>query len=133
MRLLVCGGRDFNDYNLLWETLDTFKPAITFMILGGARGADQIAEDYAKNTIIDYKVYPADWNTYGKKAGYLRNKQMLEEGKPEYVLAFWDGKSKGTANMIKLAQEANVTVEIILYPLQSQLEPHTEVLQPSGL
>lgn len=106
MRVLVCGGRDYSDHNKLIYELDVIP--ITHLIAGGARGADSIAEFYAKKMGIPHSIYMADWNTHGKSAGYLRNKQMLDEGKPDLVVAFPGGK--GTAMMIKLAEEAGVKV-----------------------
>ncbi len=109
MRVLVCGGRDFNDIKLLWATLNEIN--ITVLIQGGARGADEHAKHYAQDTVIPFEEYPADWNKHGRKAGYIRNKQMLDEGKPDLVVAFPGGK--GTAMMVKLAKEAGVkTIEI---------------------
>lgn len=115
MRVLVCGGRDFIDLALFMDTmveieekydLDSNQP-ITF-IQGGAKGADFLAKCWANYCGWTCIEYPADWKKYGKEAGYVRNKQMLDEGKPELVIAFPGGK--GTAMMIKLAKEAGVKV-----------------------
>ena len=117
MRVLVCGGRDFWDddwfYEVLNEINDTynFHNKISLIIEGGAAGADAMAKGFAKVNDIPYETYEADWNTYGKSAGPIRNKQMLEEGKPDLVIAFPGGK--GTANMVKLAREANIEVREI--------------------
>jgi hypothetical protein len=105
-RVLVCGGREFNDYELLVEELSLILPDV--IIHGAARGADSLAGEFAEAMKIPTEVYPADWNKYGKRAGYLRNVQMLEEGKPDLVVAFPGGK--GTAMMINLAKKAGVEV-----------------------
>lgn len=111
MRVLVCGGRDFNDYERLKEILNYYwipVRAIDVIIHGGAIGADTLAGKYAKENNIFVERYPADWDKYGKVAGPIRNKQMLDEGKPDLVIAFPGGK--GTAHMVKIAKEANIKV-----------------------
>jgi YspA, cpYpsA-related SLOG family len=110
MRVLVCGGRDYFDYENVCKVLDQYYTAvgISVIIHGGATGADKSAGDYAEDLHIPCYKFPANWNKYGKAAGPIRNKQMLEEGKPDVVIAFPGGK--GTANMIKQAQEAGIRV-----------------------
>lgn len=78
------------------------------VIHGDAKGADTMADSWAVVNWCEIQSYPADWDKYGKRAGYLRNMQMLVEGKPDLVVAFPGGR--GTANMIKLAEEAGVEV-----------------------
>lgn len=109
MRVLVCGGRDYNDYMTLSSVLETLD--ITVLIHGAAKGADSLADFFAKNDNLCVERYPADWAKYGKRAGYLRNQQMLDEGKPELVVAFPGGK--GTAMMVKIAREAGIEVREI--------------------
>ena len=119
-RIIIAGSRDFNDYEYLKEELTQFianHPNRRFTIVSGvARGADQLGEKYAREKCIQLKRFPADWNNLGRSAGYIRNTQMLDYIKQNdcegYVIAFWDGKSKGTQHMIKTAQKAGVTVEI---------------------
>jgi YspA, cpYpsA-related SLOG family len=112
MRVLVCGGRDFNDWPLLNQALSDLLPEDTrdtvTIISGHARGADALGERWARAEGLQLLVFPADWQTYGRSAGPIRNKQMLVEGKPELVVAFAGGS--GTANMIKQARAAGVTV-----------------------
>lgn len=108
MRVLVCGGRDYNEVNTIEEVLKQHVQPEDTIIQGGARGADINAKIYAKNNNIAFETYEADWNTYGKNAGYIRNKTMLTEGKPDLVIAFPGGK--GTAMMVKLAKETKVKV-----------------------
>lgn len=109
MRILVCGGRDFTDSYKLIEELN--KLEITTIIAGEARGADLMAKSYALSKGIAYEGYPADWNKYGNSAGPIRNKQMLDEGKPTLVVAFPGGK--GTKNMINQATNYGVEVKVI--------------------
>ena|SRR3990167_8122324 len=115
MRVLVCGGRDFDDSYLFWEYMDNLRAeGMDHIISGGARGADHLAEMYADREEINIDVYPADWEKFGKSAGYIRNKQMLIEGRPDLVIAFPGGK--GTAMMVKLAKEAGVPVKEVMGP-----------------
>lgn len=110
MRLLVCGGRDFSDCQLVWDTLDRFAKSevIDCIIEGDARGADRIAGAWAKRHRIDLRLFPADWATDGKAAGPRRNQKMLDEGKPDMVIAFPGGA--GTADMVRRAVSASVPV-----------------------
>lgn len=107
MRVLVCGGRDFADYEMLREALECLLP-ISVLIHGCARGADELAGRWARRHDVRVESYPANWAKLGPAAGPFRNKQMLREGKPELVVAFPGGK--GTANMVKIAREANIPV-----------------------
>ena len=117
---LVVGSRTFNNYDLLQAKLDFLlqnkvKGGIT-IVSGGARGADTLAELYAKKHNYHLKVFPADWNTFGKRAGYIRNKQMHEyisQFSERGVVAFWDYKSKGTALNFPLCQQFNNPYRII--------------------
>ena len=116
-RIIICGTRDFDDRELLYSTLDSITHTMTNLeiISGGCRGADSIGEEYAKTRNILLTVFPADWDKYGRAAGPIRNKQMLNYALEEnaVVVAFWDGKSRGTLNMIQAAKNANVDVRII--------------------
>lgn len=110
MRILVCGGRDFEDYDHLVLVLDALHAAknVTLVIHGGARGADELAGQWARARRIEREVYWADWATHGKGAGMIRNRAMLTEGKPDMVVAFPGGK--GTANMVKIARAAGLGI-----------------------
>jgi UDP-N-acetylmuramoylalanine-D-glutamate ligase len=117
MRVLVCGGRDYDDFTLVNSVLvDVYienKMSKMTIIQGGAKGADFLSRAWANwkrdaGADIDWVEYPADWKTHGKAAGYIRNKQMLDEGKPDLVVAFPGGR--GTADMIRQAKAAGVEV-----------------------
>ncbi len=116
-RVIVCGTRTFNDRELLYSTLDNIlgDPVNVEIISGGCRGADRIAEDYAKSRGLRVTVFEAYWDEYGKSAGPIRNRQMLNYalGAEAIVVAFWDGKSRGTANMINIAKRSNAEVHVI--------------------
>ena len=108
MRILVCGGRDFSNTSLMNLSLYKFAVPDLTIIQGEALGADLMAKSWAKAFGHKVESYPADWKKYGKRAGYIRNVQMLNEGKPDLVVAFPGGK--GTAMMVKLAEAAGVPV-----------------------
>ena len=111
MKVLICGSRDWINKDLIKETLteviSEVEEEIT-VIHGAARGADKIGGEVAAEMKLKVEEYPADWNTHGRYAGFVRNKFMVEECKPNVILAFWDGKSKGTLHTIKLAKKNNI-------------------------
>lgn len=109
MRLLVCGGRDYCNKAAVFEALDRAhaKRPVTVLIHGAARGADSLAEDWAVCRHIEVMAFPADWRL-GKGAGPLRNEMMLQNGKPDGVVAFPGGR--GTAHMVGLALKAGLPV-----------------------
>lgn len=109
MRVLVCGGRDFENYTRVHQLLDGVheRHGITELIHGGARGTDSLAKQWADANKVTSRAFPADWEKYGKAAGMIRNKQMLLEG-PRLVVAFPGGR--GTANMIALAEKLGILV-----------------------
>lgn len=105
-RVLVTGGRGYADYAAVARTLFDLNPDI--VAHGGARGADSLADDYCKLNAVPHAVYPADWQLYGKAAGVIRNQQMLNDFKPDLVVAFPGGR--GTAHMVSIAKAAGVEV-----------------------
>lgn len=109
MRVLVCGGRDFRDWGRVMETLDGLNAEhkIRTVVHGCARGADELADHWARIREKHVMRFPANW-AQGKAAGPLRNQRMLEEGKPGLVVAFPGGR--GTADMVSRAKAASVKV-----------------------
>lgn len=114
-RVIIAGSRSFDDYDLLCRKCDRFfsarKP--TAILCGEARGADLLGKRYAAEHGIPVRSYPADWNTHGRKAGYLRNLDMAENA--DALIACWDGQSRGTSNMIHLAYERGLSIRIIRF------------------
>ena len=110
MKVIICGGRDFDNITMLTKTMDAInaKTPITLVITGGATGADMYGDAWAHSRGIPHRVFPAYWKEHGHAAGPIRNKRMLTDGKPDMVVAFPGGK--GTANMIKQATAHGVTV-----------------------
>jgi hypothetical protein len=110
MIVAIIGSRNFSDYELLKERCDYFlSSSYGYKIIsGGAPGADKLAERYAFEKKLPITVLRADWQTHGRKAGMLRNKEILEIC--THVIAFWDGKSRGTANMIQCAAYKNLKI-----------------------
>ncbi len=111
MKLLVCGGRDYLDAELVGIVLDRIhkETPITLLIQGGAMGADSLARAWARRMGVENRTFEADWNKHGKGAGPIRNLQMLTEGRPDMVVAFPGGR--GTTNMVDQAHLAGVIVE----------------------
>lgn len=112
MRVLVTGGREYSDKLRVWEILDGvhLETPISLLIHGQATGADRLAGDWAAEHGVRVSASPADWKKYGRAAGPIRNREMLDEN-PNLVVAFPGGK--GTANMVKVARAAGLHVVII--------------------
>lgn len=118
MNILIAGSRSFNDYELMvrkcriiLSRLDSSKVVI---VSGMARGADLLGAAFAMDNHYQLLRFPADWKTHGNKAGYLRNRQMLEC--IDAAIIFWDGQSKGTEDMIRLCREKKLPTRIIRFP-----------------
>jgi len=111
MKIAIIGSRTFEDYVLLCNTLNPYKDRITTIISGGARGADKLAEKYAKENSINTTIFLPDWEKNGKAAGFIRNKLIINEC--DTCLAFWDGVSKGTKHSIDLCINQNKPYKII--------------------
>ena len=115
IKVIIAGGRDFNDWDKLVEICDkAFKDYQSIEIVSGnANGADKLGERYANERGHQIKLFPADWDKHGKSAGYRRNAEMANYAGA--LLAFWDGTSKGTAHMINLAKERGLKILIVPY------------------
>ena len=117
MRLIIAGGRDFSDYNLLQDSANRFigKEQNVIIISGLAKGADTLGLQYAGDYGYTVEGFAAEWNKYGRSAGIKRNKYMAKNA--DSLLAFWDGKSKGTMHMIDFADSIGLRVEVVHYEL----------------
>lgn len=118
-RIIVCGGVHFDDYEDFKSKMDPLVASYenVTLVSGHAKGADTLAEMYAAEKGIPIKVFPAEWTKYGKAAGPIRNRAMLDYAKEQtpVVAAFWNGESRGTGNMIKQAKKAGVECHIFLH------------------
>lgn len=114
-KIVIAGCRDYISYEeaklyIDFCLSDIRKENNIVIVSGCARGADAIGERYAKENGFKVEKYPADWERYGRSAGPRRNKQMAEVC--DYVICFWDGKSKGTKSMISYAKECGKPIRI---------------------
>lgn len=118
--VLVCGGRDFNDKDMVWGILDSLHAMrpITRIVHGAAKGADSLAGDWARSRGVPQDRYPADWKQHGRAAGPLRNAEMLVKSKPSLCLAF-PGR-RGTADMMRRAERAGVAVMLARVTVKDQ-------------
>ena len=116
-KLIIAGGREFNNYYLLWNKVSYLlkdKDGDDVEIVsGGAKGADSLGEKFARSKEMMIKIFPAKWTSQGKSAGPIRNKNMADYA--DALVAFWDGKSSGTGDMIDAAKEKNLPVRIVNY------------------
>ena len=117
MKLIVAGSR-FKDSEydtrlpLVVQELDKKFPDISEIVSGTARGYDRLGERYAQSHHIPVERFPANWDEYGKSAGYRRNEDMANYA--DELIAFWDGVSKGTQHMINIMKNKNKPVTVIL-------------------
>ena len=119
-RVIIAGGRDFNDYPLLKAKCDNILADKTathriIVVSGAAKGADSLGEQYAREKGYTIEQYPADWNAHGRAAGPIRNTQMANSA--DALIAFWDGQSKGTKSMINIAKTKGLGVRVISYTI----------------
>jgi hypothetical protein len=110
-RVLICGGRDFNDRDFIHNTLCALtikRGPFTVVIHGAATGADHEGMIWAQMMGIKHLPMAADWRKHGKAAGPIRNQRMIDDGKPDLVIAFPGGR--GTADMVRRARSAKIEV-----------------------
>ena len=115
MKVIIAGSRTFNDYPKLKKKLDSIlknQKDIT-IISGTASGADRLGERYANENHYNLEQYPAMWDIFGKKAGYMRNEEMAKVA--DACIVFWDGKSRGTKHMIDIAKKYKLKLRIIIF------------------
>lgn len=117
-RVIIAGGRDFQDYQLLRSTMDALlqnklRKVKIVIICGMAKGADMLGARYAQERGYHIRYFPAEWDKLGKKAGIVRNEQMAQNA--DALVAFWDGSSHGTKNMIETAKRYNLAVRVKRY------------------
>ena len=116
-RVIVAGSRSFDNYAVLEAALDALLAGRGHVeiVSGHARGADRLGERYAAEHMLPLRIFPADWKAHPVRAGFIRNAEMLEYamGTKPLVVAFWDGQSHGTKDMIDRAEAAGVPCVIV--------------------
>lgn len=115
-KVIIAGGRTFNDYELMCDKLDKILSNITLpitVVSGTAGGADKMGERYAKDRGYNVLRMPADWKRYGKSAGYRRNEEMARVANG--AVCFWDGDSRGTKHMIDLSVKYSLNLRVVRY------------------
>lgn len=116
-KLIVAGGRDFADRDVCWREILAMQERLAgyqlSIVSGMARGADRLGFEVAKKEGIPVHMFPADWDRYGKSAGYRRNEEMARFA--DGLLAFWNKSSRGTAHMIETMNRAGKPVHIVYY------------------
>lgn len=119
IKLIIAGGRDFSDYNLLQiETQrflveNNFNPSQVTIISGKAKGADSLGEQFAEKYNFPIATFIADWNLHGKAAGPIRNEEMAKMA--THAIIFWDGQSRGSKNMIDNSIKYNLIYKVVNY------------------
>lgn len=116
-KVIIAGCRDFTGYELLREKCDYHLQNLRLedivIVSGHASGADSLGERYAQERGFQLETYPADWQAHGRAAGPIRNAKMANVA--HALIAFWDGKSRGTKNMIETARKYNLKVAVVRY------------------
>lgn len=117
-KVIIAGGRTFNDYDLMEKSCDYYlqnklNNCEVIVVSGHASGADSLGERYAQECGLECELHPADWHAHGRAAGPIRNAQMADVANA--LIAFWDGKSRGTKNMIDTATKRGLQVAVIRY------------------
>lgn len=114
MKVVIAGSRTYKDYSFFEKELNKLNLNPTEIISGGAHGVDAMAEIYAEHNHIELRVFEADWQLFGRAAGPIRNENMAKVG--DVLVAFWDGQSRGTLDMINKMEKKNKPVHIIFVP-----------------
>lgn len=109
----IIGSRTFHNYEMLKIVCDRLIRSTDTIVSGGASGADILGKQYAIDKKLNYIEFPADWNKYGKRAGFIRNQTIIDNS--DFIIAFWDGVSNGTKNSIDIAKLDKIPTLIIYF------------------
>ncbi len=110
MKTIIAGCRTFTDFIVFSTRIRTVPWEITEVVCGKAKGADTLGEHWGKIIKVPIKEFPADWGTFGKRAGFIRNTRMAEYA--DALVAFWDESSPGTQHMIKQAVKFDLQIKV---------------------
>lgn len=114
MKVGIIGSRNFNRVDILIDSLNLLRlPDNSIIVSGGARGADSMGEQWAKSNSFQTLIFPANWDKYGKRAGFLRNEDIIKNS--DIVVAFWDGVSNGTRHSLGLAKKYKKPTFIVYF------------------
>ena len=117
MNLAIVGSRTFDNYEMLTSKIDEIcannNIEIGKIVSGGARGADRMGERFAKERGIETLIFPAEWNKYGKRAGFIRNETIIDNC--DICIAFWDGESRGTKHDIDLCKQKGKVCYVVYF------------------
>ena len=108
MKVIIAGSRNFYDRIIIERAIEYSKFTITELVCGKCSGVDSVGEEWGKNNDIHVEPFPADWDTYGNAAGPIRNEQMAKYA--DALILVWDGKSRGSASMLRLAKKHNLNI-----------------------
>lgn len=112
MKTIIAGSRDFTDAYEMVMGMATVPWTVTEVVCGKARGADELGDEWASVFNIPVVYFEPDWNKFGRTAGFIRNKEMAEYA--DALVAFWNGISPGTRNMIDTAKRMGLKVHIVM-------------------
>ena len=121
MKVVIAGSRDFENYHLVEEAVIRSHFDVSVVLSGGARGIDRLGIAFARNHNFQAQIFVPEWKRFGKSAGMIRNRQMATAA--DAVIAIWDGKSKGTRNMIELASKLRLPCFVLLINCDKSFDP----------
>lgn len=125
MKTIIAGSRHINDYEALKKAIDLAEWDITEVVSGNCRGVDCMGEQWAEENGVPVKVFPADWITYGRTAGELRNRQMAEYA--DGLILLWDGRSPGASCMLRESTKAGIEIHSNIYGMDMKaLDDHEQ-------
>lgn len=110
MRVIIAGSRGIRDYEVVEDAINESQFPISVVVSGGAKGVDQLGELYAESMNLRLHIFEPEWDVHGRAAGPIRNRKMAENA--DALIAIWDGKSRGTKNMIETATKLGLIVYV---------------------
>jgi hypothetical protein len=112
MRVIIAGSRSITQYHIVQQYLNTLESTVTTVVCGGAKGVDTLGERWAKENNKEIQYFRPDWDKHGKSAGVIRNEEMAKNA--DYLVLIWDGKSKGSAHMLRIAKTRGLIIDELI-------------------